>query len=300
METHIVDMYKFDKDGTKDIWTSQPDFKGLLGTTKFVAAADRVKKFFVRNNDWETTKASKEFRTGQSCRNLLYITAARYLFVTHVLHVQSGNKLQPCVTTPDKKIKIPDSGVCYLAPYGSATCTSDYDVGLVGKDAGALTGKFNAYFQGAQGFGKPSELVFDANVYAFTLEYAMPFLFVKLPGTFAADVEKNEQTINFKMQELASAYYKVFKYNEDFFNKLVTAAKTTMTAPKSKNQLDVWLNTFKAMNAKVPLKPVDALSSPREFRTAHNDEYQNFVIAMSAAGYKPNLLGNYKKTVLFL
>lgn len=300
MKTDIVDKYKFVKDPTRDIWTKQPDFKGLLGTPTFVAAADRVKKFFVRNNDWDTTKNNREFRTAQSCLNLLYITAARYLFVTHILYVQSGNKLQPCVSTADKKITTPDSGVCYPAPYGSATCTSDYDVGLVGKDAGVLTEKFNAYFQGAQGFGKPSELVFDTNVYAFTLEYAMPFLFVKLPGTFAAGVEKNEQTINFKMQELASAYYKVFKYNEIFFHALVKVAETAMTAAKSKTQLDVWLKTFKAMDAKVPMRPEGALSSPKAFTTAHNNEYQKLVKAMSVAGYDPKLLGNYKKTIFFL
>ena len=303
MKTDIVDKYKFKKDATRDIWTYQPDFKGLLGTPDFVAAADRVKKFFVRNNDWETTKKNPDFRTAESCLNLLYITAARYLFVTHVLYVQSDNKLQPCVSTADKKITIPDSGVCYPAPYGSATCTSDYDVGLVGKDAGFLTEKFNEYFQGAQGFGKPSELVFDTNVYAFTLEYVMPFLFVKLPGTFATGVAKKEQTINFKMQELASAYYKVFKYNEDFFHTLVNGAKEKMThstATKSKTELDKWLNIFQKMNDKVPMKPEGALKSPKAFRTAHNNEYQKLVKAMSVAGYNEKLLGNYKKSVLFL
>ena len=302
MKTKIVDKYKFVKDAKRDIWTYQPDFKGHLGTPEFVAAADWVKKFFVRNNDWESTKRNPDFRTAQSCINLLYITAARYLFVTHVLYVQSGGKLQPCVSTPDKKITIPDSGVCYPAPYGSATCTSDYDVGLVGKDAGFLTEKFNQYFQGAQGFGKPSELVFDTNVYAFTLEYAMPFLFVKLPGTFATGVEKNEQTINFKMQELASAYYKVFKYNENFFHTLVNEAKEAMTrnATKSKTRLDAWLTIFQNMNAEVPMKPEGALKSPKAFRTAHNNEYQKLVKAMSVAGYNKQLLGNYKKTVLFL
>ena len=299
MKTDIVDKYKFVKDATRDIWTKQPDFKGLLGTPEFVAAANRVKRFFDRNNDWETTKKNPEFRTAQSCLNLLYITAARYLFVTHVLYVQSGNKLHPCVTTVDKNIAIPDSGVCYPAPYGSATCTSDYDVGLVGRDAGFLTEKFNTYFQGAQGFGKPSELVFDTNVYAFTLEYAMPFLFVKLPGTFAADVAKNEQTINFKMQELASAYYKVFKYNEGFFNALVNKAEASMTqlAAKSKTQLKGWLNTYKAMDAKVPMTRRGALSSLLAFRTAHNNEYQKFVKEMSVAGYNAKLLGNYKKII---
>ena len=181
----------------RDIWTKQPSFtQGDLGKPDFVQAADRVKKFFDRNNDWETIKRNPEFRTKDSCTNLLYITAARYLLVTKILYDQSGNKLVPCARTKDEKIVIPDSGVCYPAPYGSATCTSDYDVGLIGQDAGFLTEKFNAYFQSINGFGKPSELVFDTNVYAFTLEFAMPFLFTKLPGTFANGVAKNEQTIN--------------------------------------------------------------------------------------------------------
>ena len=299
MKTNIVDKYKFVKDATRDIWTKQPDFKGLLGTPDFVSAANRVKRFFDRNNDWETTKRNPEFRTAQSCLNLLYVTAARYLFVTHILYELNGNKLHPCVTTVEKTIAIPDSGVCYPAPYGSATCTSDYDVGLVGKDAGNLTEKFNTYFQGAQGFGKPSELVFDTNVYAFTLEYAMPFLFIKLPGNFAAGVAKKEQTIKFKMQELAGAYYKVFKYNGGFFNALVKKANESMTplADKSKAQLNDSVSNFKAMDAKVPMTRRDHLSSLKAFRTAHNNEYQKLVKEMSVAGYNPNLQGNYKMIV---
>lgn len=291
-----MDKYKFVKDATRDIWTNQPDFRGLLGTPEFVAAANRVERFFGRNNDWETTKRNPEFRTAQSCLNLLYITAARYLLVTHILYVQSGNKLHPCATTVEKTIVIPDSGVCYPAPYGSATCTSDYDVGLVGKDAGFLTEKFNKYFQDAQGFGKPSELVFDTNVYAFTLEYAMPFLFAKLPGNFAAGVARNEQTIDFKMQELAGAYYKVFKYNGGFFDALVKKAEESMItlADKSKTQLKLWLNTFKAMDAGVPMTRRGPLASLIAFRTAHNNKYQELVKGMSVAGYNPNLLGNYK------
>ena len=295
MKTEIVKKYGFMKDATKDIWTKQPDFRGLLGTTEFVAAANRVKKFFDRNSDWETTKTNPEFRTAQSCLNLLYITAARYLLVTHILYVESSKKLQPCESTTDKKIRIPDSGVCYPAPYGSATCTSDYDVGLVGKDAGDLTEKFNAYFQGAQGFGQPSELVFDTNVYAFTLEYAMPFLFVKLPSSFVAGVEKNELKIEWRMQELASAYYKVFKYNGIFFQKMVDAAMDKITAKKSKKELKKWLNTFQEMNDKVPMK-LEGTSREhlKAFRTAHNNQYQELVKVMSKAGYNPSLLGNYQ------
>ncbi len=292
----IVDFYGFRKDPARDIWISQPDFKAALGKSDFTSAADRVKAFFDRNNDWEKTKTNSAFRTEASCTNLLYITAARYLLVTHILYVEgirSDKKLVPCARTGGKIVIPEKAGVCYPAPYGSATCTSDYDVGLVGKDAGSLTEKFNAYFQGARGFGKPSELVFDTNVYAFTLEYAMPFLFAGLPDPFVKSVEKNEQTIDFRMQELASAYYKVFKYNENFFNTMVTGAKKAMTATKSKAQLEVWLGTFNTLRAQVPfrlgggsLKTLDA------FRTAHNNKYQDLVKTMSAGGgYKSSFLG---------
>ena len=313
MKKNVVDRYRFVKDPTRDIWTQQPDFKTDLGTPEFNAAASRIKKFFDRNNDWEASKKNPEFRTKDSCTNLLYITAARYLLVTHILYEQSERRLVPCART-GKQIVIPDSGVCYPAPYGSATCTSDYDVGLVGRDAGFLTEKFNAYFQ-AQ-FRKPSELVFDTNVYAFTLEYAMPLLFAKLPVSFinGVNVQKmnNEQKINYNMRELASAYYKVFKYNQVFFTEMKDGAQGAMrmAAAKSKipnvnaksmTQLDSWLRTFNGMNANVPMALGGSLNTLDKFRTAHNEEYQNFVKTMSQnGGYKPEFLGNYRPTVLFL
>ncbi|XP_078361920.1 uncharacterized protein LOC144646251 [Oculina patagonica] len=298
----IVDRYRFVKDPARDMWISQPDFKDDLGTPNFVSAADRVKKFFDRNNDWQKTKKNSEFRTKDSCTNLLYITAARYLLVTHILYVESGKKLVPCTRTGDKnRIEIPNAGVCYPAPYGSATCTSDYDVGLIGQNAGFLTEKFNTYFQGANGFGKPSELVFDTNVYAFTLEYSMPFLFAKLPVNFAKGVEKSEQTINFKMQELASAYYKVFKYNENFFHTMANKAKEAMTATKSKAQLNVWLNTFNNLRAQVPFRlGGGSLKSLDAFRTAHNNKYQNLVKTMSAnGGFNPDFLGKLAEALIY-
>ncbi|KAL9980148.1 hypothetical protein ACROYT_G008696 [Oculina patagonica] len=263
-------------------------------------AANRVKKFFDRNSDWKKTKKSPTFRTKDSCTNLLYITAARYLLVTHILYEESGRKLIACARTDDNKIVIPESGVCYPAPYGSASCTSDYDVGLIGKDAGFLTEKFNAYFQGANGFKKPSELVFDTNVYAFTLEYSMPFLFTKLPVNFAKSVTKLEQTAFFKMQELASAYCKVYKYNEKFFETMVTGAWEAMTAAKSKRKLEIWLNSFSRLNDEVPMKLGDSLNSSDALRTAHNDEYQKLVKTISdGGGYQPKFLGVLVKAEIY-
>ena len=83
--------------------------------------------------------------------------------------------------------------MCFPKPYGSATYKSDYDVGLIGKDSGTVTQEFNRYFQDK--FKLPSELVFDTNVYAFTLEFAMPSMFPKLPPQFTSGI-LNEKVQN--------------------------------------------------------------------------------------------------------
>ena len=118
LDKNIVDRYRFVKEPKIDLWITQPNFEGDLGDDGLISAAERVKQFFYRNNNWETTKNNPKFRTKLSCTNLLYITAARYLLVTHILYVQSGKNLIPCSTTSDKKTAIPDSGVCFLNPYG--------------------------------------------------------------------------------------------------------------------------------------------------------------------------------------
>lgn len=300
MKTNIVDKYGFKKDPKKDIWVFQPNFAGKIGTPDFEKDAKRIKEFFERNNDWEAMK--KKFRTPTSCLQLLYITAARYLYVTHVLYVLSAKTLKPCVRTAAKKIEImiPDS-VCFPEPYGSASCTSDYDVGLVGKDAGTLTEKFNNFFQDVKEFGKPSEIVFDTNVYAFTLEYAMPFLFAKLPSEFATGVENKEKTLKYKMQELASAYFKVYKYNVKYFNTMVDGAISSMKgAPKSKVFLEKWLDTFKSLNALVPFRLEDVKGKGKTPRQVHNDEYQALVKGMSLkGGYESQLLDELAKALIY-
>ena len=279
------------KDSVKTEWKGQPTFANQLGQQEFTQAAQKVENFFKKYNDWGTTK--KTF----SCIDLLYITAARYLLVTQILYEESSKKLVPCSTLQNKKVKIPGKGVCYPTPYGSATCTSDYDVGLVGKDSGTLTKRFNARFH--KMFGKPSELVFDTNIYAFTLEYSMPFHFVGLPDQFGDGVAKKEKTVNFRMQELASAYYKVYKYNGIFFTKLVAEAKKAMDLKKagqSKKKLEEWLKTFSALDGQVPLR-LPEFKSVLELRQDHNKKYDTIVQEMSKqGGFKVDLLGNYTLT----
>ena len=208
-KTNIIDKYGFQKDSTLDMWQIQGKFGLAIGTPEFREAAEKALQFFKRNPDWSATKSSPIYRKTGKCLELLYITAARYLLVTHVLWMESGQALIPCESDPNTKAVIIPESICYPEPYGSATCTSDYDVGLVGKNAGILTEKFNSYFEGPGGFGKPSEKVFDTNVYAFTLEYAITKMFSGLPNTFAATVAAAEEKVNFKMQELVHSYYKV-------------------------------------------------------------------------------------------
>ena len=272
----------------------RPTFQGVLTDEAFITAADGAKKFFVRNKDWEITKNT--FRTNGGCTDLLYITAARYLLVTSILYVRQGlserkeKKLIPCQRVDKQTFQIPDS-VCYPAPpSGSATCTSDYDVSLVGKDAGFLIEEFNNYFQAE--FGKPSDLVFDVNVYAFTTAYAFPVNYVGLPKNFEKTVEESKKTVNFKMQELASAYFKVFKYNPGFFDTMTTGALKAMEGSQSKPKLNEWLITFHELDAKVKMRIEDFNNSPLKLREAHNAEYQKRVKEMSQqGGYDAKLLG---------
>ena len=81
-------------------------------------------------------------------------------------------------------------------------------MGLIGHTSGILTGAFNEYFR--QKFNnKSSEEVFDTNVYAYTLEYAMPELFIGMTGYFKNIVPYLDLKPWYQMQELASAYFKV-------------------------------------------------------------------------------------------
>ncbi|KAJ7382001.1 hypothetical protein OS493_037760 [Desmophyllum pertusum] len=150
-------------------------------------------------------------------------------------------------------------------------------------------------------FGKTSEAVFDTNIYAFTLEFALPFLFAKLPPAFVDGLEKKEDTVHFKMQELASAYYKVFKYDENnFFNTLVDGAKKVMGAavpPVHLDKLNAWLKVFESLPVKLR---VQDFSNGQALRTSHNAKYQELVGTMSKkGGYDETLLGTLARALMY-
>ena len=296
----IINIYGFKKHPVADMWTEQPSFEGHLRTKNFKTAAEKAQKFFLKFNKnsgkspWELLQ---EVTKNQNYK-LLKITAARYLLVTHILWLVSEEKLTACKEKRDyytgipQSWKIPEGGVCFPKPYGSATYKSDYDVGLIGKDSGTVTQEFNKYFQ--EKFSLPSELVFDTNVYAFTLEFAMPSMFHKLPSPFTSVIGTFEKMRKYRMQELASAYYKVFKYNEDYFREMKDGAIKEIKDEKTKGELIGWLTEFANMNKQVDLRQTKK-QSLAEFRSAHNEEYQEYLQSMSqgnTGGYRIKSIGN--------
>ena len=296
----IIKNYGFKKHPVADMWTEQPSFEGRLGTENFKTAAEKAEQFFLKFNKnrgispWELLQKV----TKNQNYKLLKITAARYLLVTHILWLVSGKKLTACKEKRDnytgipQSWEIPDDGVCFLKPYGSATYKSDYDVGLIGKDSGTVTQEFNRYFQDK--FKLPSELVFDTNVYAFTLEFAMPSMFPKLPRPFTFVIGKFEKMRKYKMQELASAYYKVFKYNKDYFREMKDGAIKEINDEETKTELIGWLTEFEKMNKQVDLRQMKK-QSLAEFRSAHNEKYQEYLQSMSqgkTGGYQMKSIGN--------
>ena len=296
----IIKNYGFKKHPVADMWTEQPSFEDDLGTENFKTAAEKAEQFFLKFNKnrgispWELLQKV----TKNQNYKLLKITAARYLLVTHILWLVSGKKLTACkekrnsYTDIPQSWEIPEGGVCFPKPYGSATYKSDYDVGLIGKDSGNVTQEFNRYFEDK--FKIPSELVFDTNVYAFTLEFAMPKMFPSLPLSFTLGLHKFEQFRWYKMQELASAYYKVFKYNQDFFEEMKNGATDEIKDEMAKSVLRSWLREFEVMNGQVALRKQET-ETLAEFRLAHNEQYQKYLQSMSqgkTGGYQIQSTGN--------
>ena len=214
----IVNYYCFQKDAKKATWIKQPSFDGELDKEHFKRAAEVAKNFFIGKRWKGPGGLVPTWKTVDNCNKLLYITAARYVYVTALLYEESGGRLEPCKVNPNTKKVTVHEFACYPAPYGSADCTSDYDVGLVGAKSGELTGDFNDRFENI--FAAPSEEIFDTNIYAFSLEYALPSLFDGLTDSFKKDLKEMEASDNYKMQDLASALFKIKKYDSDYYTTL--------------------------------------------------------------------------------
>lgn len=245
----IVTYYCFQKDAKKASWVKQPSFEGELNKEHFKRAAEVARDFFIGKKWKGPGGLVPTWKPEDNCNKLLYITAARYVYVTFLLYEESDGKLEPCKVDPKTKKVIVHEFACYPAPYGSADCTSDYDVGLVGPKSGELAGDFNDKFE--EVFAAPSEEIFDTNIYAFSLEYALPSMFDGLTDSFKKDLKEMEASDNYKMQDLTSALFKIKKYDSDYYATLFGDLKNC----KSANIFQIGAPKYQQYKQGVPIVP---------------------------------------------
>ena len=223
--------------GPNEICTLTTNKKCYLGEDEFKnylteVAAKVAEKIFKTFDSWDETKKDTYHKLGNdkksTCQNLLYISAARHVYLISILYQLSiqennGKKILTCQTEElkkDTKYVIPsEMEYCYPVNYGSLDCTSDEDVGLIGKKAGILVKAFNEYFD--KTFEKTSEQIMDTNVYAYSLEYAMPSLFIfqgDEDKSYQENMLKKDSTQEYKIQDITVALYKIKKYDEVMFD----------------------------------------------------------------------------------
>ena len=211
----IVQIYGFRiKDPKRPIefLSPLPSFtKEQVSKNTFEQAALIVEGFIMKHKSWKTISKTFVKMKGtqiENCEDMLYITAARYLYYIYVLHKQMPT-ITECKTENDinKRIILPDNSACYPQQAGSLMCTSDADVSLVGELSGVTASQYNTYFK--QKYGEQpicgenedelctTDVLMDNNIYALSLEFAVPELFVidkALPNS------KKENYKNFKVR----------------------------------------------------------------------------------------------------
>ena len=214
------------------------------GTKYFEIIAGVAELFFKSWLSWDDILENHVDRNAAgeiiNCEEMLWISAARYIYYTHVLYTHN-NQLTLCEEEGDKIIE-PES-VCYPEQSGSLTCTSDADVWLVGKDAGKLVAAFNEYFENNIACGNPctSAILMDNNMYAFSLEFAVPQLFVpNLKGAQdnAKVLAKYKQITDkfdfmevdgrWQWQDIAFALLQVKRSSKDYYQQYVDNIKVVM------------------------------------------------------------------------
>ena len=157
--------------------------------SSFNPIAKAIEVFFTKSGSWKNLVNDEFFKYVRPnsefvvCKNLLYVVAARYAYYTNKLSQLTEYRLTLCKKDSKGRYYLPDS-VCYPENAGSLTCTSDADVGLIGKEAGAAVDNYNKAIAklmcstGSKKVSCDSETMMDNNMFAYSLELATPEMFV--------------------------------------------------------------------------------------------------------------------------
>ena len=170
-------------------------------TKDFSLYALVIQNFFTKVGEWKrlledkTMKDSKEKLT-LVCKNLLYTAGARYAYTTFLLWHGSSSKVRLCKADGNDRIIKPEN-VCYPVPSGNFACTSESEVGLIGKNGPNIVQEFNKYIGGLKCQKKmndhscESNEMMDHSVYANLMELATPELFT--PTELSDAAKRNEE-----------------------------------------------------------------------------------------------------------
>ena len=248
-----------------------------------------AEKFFKTFSNWEETKSNPNHIFGADwkvlCGKLLDISAARHIYYISILYELSNKAISTCEER-NKKYLVPDD-YCYPVNYGSLTCTSDEDVGLIGPKAGILVKKFNNYFE-EKFNGISSEKVMDTNVYAYSLEYAMPqkFEFQGEKGKqYKEAMENNEKTREWKVEDIVVALYKVKKYDESKFTVLQKQFKDELTSKELKDSFDR------------KIKALESLSQFFNIGTSEEENLQSYSYLTNSLAYSDTKVENLDRNM---
>ena len=244
----VAEFYDFESEDDK-AWKTVPTLGDVLNDVHFDKTAKAIEIFFKKKDNgkvrnWESIKAAmmeakdgknepnaNEDKSVTQCKNMLQVIAARQVYVTYILKKAAkkafnNDDFKLCEKEGNMFI-IPEYA-CYPPNSGSKRCTSDYDVSLLGPHAGSIVPIYNKHFKTT--FGMTSDALFDNNLYAFSLEFAVPELFElgKNPGenakeyfNYLKEYEKNTKKVpNYQSQNIALAYTKVHVFEpkeEEFY-----------------------------------------------------------------------------------
>ena len=298
--------YGFKASDDMKMWKKPlPNFENDLKKGSFIKIAEGAEKFFKKETggktrDWDQLKSEYKYKFMYgACQNMLHIVAARQLYVTYVITKVGPQDIKLCETQGNKgeeQFIIPTSA-CFPRNPGSARCSSDYDVSLIGPKAGGIVSDYWKYFK--KTFGMSSEALFDNNLYAFSLEMALPELFVAgdSPGKIQKEhaeflkwlESKRKNTADHQMQDIALAYFKVFMYNKDENARLIKQAKDCLAKEPYQGALKSWFNKLKAVKREYEnnqKKLEDGTKSEEEINAELTRKYAWYSSSTNSPGHK--------------
>jgi hypothetical protein len=137
-----------------------------------------------------------------------------------------------CKTKPNGYALRSRENVCYIRPK-YLTCEGEIDIRLLGHKSGSLTALFNQFYKEpigenrkVPGFKDDSDIVMGVKISAFSLEKALPTVFMGVDSHHNDElmliVMAMKKSTNMKLLSLAVAIFRMKGYSAKYFNELLS------------------------------------------------------------------------------